>query len=469
MVKDLAAVILAAGQGTRLKSTLPKVLHRVAGIPMVEWSIKNAQAVGADPIVLVVGYGAEQVKAAIGDHVLYAIQDQRLGTAHATLQAKSLLENRARAVLVLYGDMPTLKPGTVRSLVELHLKKKPTITMLSARSTESMGFGRVVRDSAGRILEIVEEAVATPEILALTELNCGVYCFDADWLWDRLDNVPLTQPKGEYYLTDTVGMAVAEGRTVEAFTIDDITEVQGVNTRVHLARAEQILRRRINEQWMLAGVTMLDPATTYIEADVEIGVDTVIYPNTILQGQTRIGKRCIIGPNTMIRDSRVSNECRVICSILEEAIMEEGADIGPFGHLRPGAHLAAKVHMGNFGEVKASYIGQGSKLGHFCYIGDAQIGEKVNIGAGTITCNFDGQDKQRTFIESGAFIGSGTMLVAPVRIGKQAKIGAGSVVTHDVDDHTLVYGVPARSRDRNTGKEANNAEPTAHSSERTGS
>lgn len=447
-MSELAAVILAAGQGTRLKSDLPKVLHPVGGMPMVTWAIQNARALGAEPIVLVVGYKAEVLRQVIGDGVLYAYQDQQLGTGHAVLQARSLLQGRVKDVLVLYGDMPTLKAETLQRLVALHRERRPALTMLSVIAKDSMGFGRVVRGQDGRVQAIVEEAVASPEILAIRELNCGVYCFDGEWLWRRLPDIPVTPPKGEYYLTDMVSLAVADQLPVEVLTIHDVSEVQGINTRVHLAQAECILRRRINERWMLEGVTLIDPETTYIEAAVQIGRDTVIYPNTFLQGHTVIGERCTIGPNTLIRDSHIGNACRVLMSVIEEAVMEDRADVGPFGHLRKGAHLGEGVHMGNFGEVKDSYLGPGTKMGHFSYIGDSQVGRDVNIGAGTVTCNYDGVRKHRTVIGDHAFIGSGTMLVAPVTVGAGARIGAGAVVTRDVPDGALVYGVPARRHDK---------------------
>jgi len=440
----LAAVILAAGEGTRMKSSLPKVLHPVGGVPMVLWSVQSAKELGADLIVLVVGTGAEAVKEAIGDQALYAFQAERLGTGHATLQARELLQGRADVVLVLYGDMPNLRVETLSRLFALHLERRPAITLLSVRADDSMGFGRVVRDGAGRVREIVEEAVATPEIMALKELNCGAYCFDADWLWAHLPKVPVTQPKGEYYLTDTVGLAIKENQPVEVFTITDVTEVQGINTRVHLARSERILRERILERLMLEGVTVTDPASTYVEATVRVGRDTVIHPNTYLQGKTMIGERCTIGPNSIVRDTRIGDDCRVLSSVLEEAIVENRVHIGPFAHLRKGAHLGDEVHMGNFGEVKNSYLASGTRMGHFSYIGDAQVGARANIGAGAVTCNFDGLQKHPTVIQEEAFIGSGTMLVAPVTVGKGAKIGAGSVVTHDVPDGMLAYGVPAR-------------------------
>jgi bifunctional UDP-N-acetylglucosamine pyrophosphorylase/glucosamine-1-phosphate N-acetyltransferase len=414
---------------------------------MILWTVENARALGADPLVLVVGEGAEAVRATVNEGVTYAVQAERLGTGHATLQAREALVGRgADAVLVLYGDMPLLRRETLAHLVALHRERRPAITMLTVVADDSMGFGRVVRGDDGRVRAIVEEAVAAPEVLAIRELNCGVYCFDAEWLWRRLPDVPVTQPKGEYYLTDMVGLAVEDGQAVEALSIHDVAEVQGINTRVHLARSERIMRERINEALMLAGVTLVDPATTYVDATVQVGRDTVIYPNTTLQGATVIGEDCAIGPNTLIRDTRIADGCTVLASVLEGAIMDEGAEIGPYGHLRSKAHLGAGVHMGNFGEVKNSYLAPGTKMGHFSYLGDAQVGEGVNIGAGTITCNYDGQHKHPTHIGADVFVGSGTMLVAPLTVGEGAKIGAGSVVTRDVPAGALVYGVPARVR-----------------------
>jgi bifunctional UDP-N-acetylglucosamine pyrophosphorylase / glucosamine-1-phosphate N-acetyltransferase len=444
MNRPIAAVILAAGQGTRMKSAQPKVLHRVCGLPLVLWSVRNARALGAEPIVVVVGIGAEAVQKTVGPDVLYAFQAQRLGTGHAALQARELLLGQAETVLVLYGDMPNLRPETLARLVALHQERRPAITMLTVMSDDSMGFGRVVRGADGQVREIVEEAVATPEILALKELNCGIYCFNGAWLWEHLPQVPVTQPKGEYYLTDTAGLAARGGQRIEVLTIRDVSEVQGINTRVQLAQSERLMRERLNEQLMLGGVTLVDPATTYVEATVRVGQDTTLYPNTTLQGETAIGERCAIGPNSILRDTRVGNDCRVLASVLEGATLDDDAEIGPFGHLRQGAHLGEHVHMGNFGEVKNAYLAPGSKMGHFSYVGDAEVGADANIGAGAITCNYDGRRKHRTLIRAGAFIGSGALLVAPVTIGRRARIGAGAVVTHDVADRSVVYGVPAR-------------------------
>jgi bifunctional UDP-N-acetylglucosamine pyrophosphorylase/glucosamine-1-phosphate N-acetyltransferase len=451
MIKDgapesLSAVILAAGHSTRFKSHLVKVMHLLAGRPMIAYSVEIAHSLGVKRPVLVVGYGADKVREFLGHEVTFVEQSERLGTGHAVMQARLVLEGHSQAVLVLYGDMPLQRAETLCRLVELHQVSNTPVTMLTVLSDDSMGFGRILRDPHDRrVLGIVEEAVASPEQLAIRELNTGAYCFEADWLWEHLPRIRL-RPKGEYYLTDLVEMAADEGHRVQALTIDDVTEVQGINTRVHLARADAIMRRRINEGWMLNGVTLMDPETIYIEADVTIGQDTTILPNTYLAGKTTIGRDCIIGPSTWLEDTTVGDGCVIRFSVAEGAIIEDGADAGPFARLRKGAHLARGVHMGSFGEVKNSYLGPGTAMGHFSYLGDATVGEKVNIGAGTITCNFDGQRKHRTFIQDGAFIGSDTMLVAPVRVGKGSITGAGSVVTRDVPPDSVVYGVPARPK-----------------------
>ena len=341
MSKRLAAVILAAGQGPRMKSSLPKILHRVVGLPMVLWSVQSAQVLGADPVVLVVGNGAEAVKETVGDGVLYAHQAERLGTGHAALQARSLLQGNSDWVLILYGDMPNLSPETLRRLVALHEARQPAVTILSVLSDDAMGFGRIVRDREGEVKASVEEAVATPEVLAIKELNCGVYCFEADWLWQRLPDVRPTPPKDEYYLPDMIALAIEDGRPLEVLTINDVAEVQGVNTRVHLARSERILRERINERIMLGGVTLIDPDTTYIEPDVEVGPDTVIYPNTCLQGNTVVGRCCTLGPNAVLRGARIGANCRVAASVLEGTVLGDGESVGPFEHLG-GARLSGR-------------------------------------------------------------------------------------------------------------------------------
>lgn len=439
------AVILAAGQGTRMHSTLPKVLHPLLGRPLVHYAVETARRVTGTKPVVVVGHGAEAVRRALGDAADSVLQEPQLGTGHAVLQAEPLLRDQVDQVLVTYADMPLLSVETIGHLVDAQQAHSGPITLLTAVMEDPHGFGRVLRGPDGYVQAIVEEAQAGPEILAIQEQNAGVYCFSASWLWEALRRIPLS-PKGEYYLTDLVALAVADGFSVQAFGIADPTETIGINTRVHLAEAEALLRQRINRQWMLAGVTLIDPSSTYIEHGVQIGQDTTIWPNTFLQGNTTIGEGCTLGPNTIVQDTQVGNGCRVLASVLEKAVLEDHVEMGPFGHLRKGAHLAQGVHLGNFGEVKNSYLGPGTKMGHFSYIGDANIGPEVNIGAGTITCNYsmDGK-KSPTEIGRGAFIGSDTMLVAPVKIGEGAATGSGAVVTKNVPAYTLAVGVPARA------------------------
>jgi bifunctional UDP-N-acetylglucosamine pyrophosphorylase/glucosamine-1-phosphate N-acetyltransferase len=404
----LSAVILAAGQGTRMKSDLPKVLHPLVGRPMAWYVLEAVSQVTASKPVLVVGHGAEQVQKALGDRAEYVLQQPQLGTGHAVMQAEPLLRGQAELVLVVYGDMPLLTAQTLSSLVDKAQSHSGPITMLTVTTPETRGFGRILRDTNGQVSGIVEEAQATPEQLAIHELNPGVYCFRTGWLWQALKRVPLS-PKGEYYLTDLVGMAVNEGYVIQTIGMEEPSEMIGINTRQHLAQAEAFLRQR-----------------------------------TYLHGKTHIGSGCVIGPNTIIRDSQVGDHCTLLSSVLEGALLEDHVDMGPYCHLRKGAHLCAGVHMGNFGEVKNSTLGPGAKMGHFSYLGDTTTGAEVNIGAGTITCNFDGTHKFPTEIGEGAFIGSDTMLVAPVKVGEGAKTGAGAVVTKDVPPHTLAVGVPAR-------------------------
>lgn len=437
------AVILAAGQGTRMFSSVPKVLHPLLGRPMALYTIEAAQkATGARP-VLVIGHGGDQVRAALGEVADYVIQEPQLGTGHAVLQAGSLLRGRADLILVLTADMPLLTPETLASLIQAQQSHAGPLTMLTLISDNQRGFGRVIRDREGRPQAIVEEALATPEQLAIRELNASVYCIAAEWLWGALERIPIS-PKGEYYLTDLVEIAVQDGLPVQALVADEAAEAIGINNRLHLAEAAAIMRQRLNRNWMLAGVTLVDPASTYIEPGVVIGQDTVIWPNTYLQGQTVVGAGCSLGPNAIIRDSQLGDRCEVLASVVEKAVLEDEVEIGPFAHLRKGAHLAEGVHMGNFGEIKNAYLGPGTKMGHFSYVGDATIGPEVNIGAGAITCNYDGKNKHHTEIGAGVFIGSDTMLVAPLKLGDGARTGAGSVVTKDVPENSLAVGVPAR-------------------------
>jgi bifunctional UDP-N-acetylglucosamine pyrophosphorylase/glucosamine-1-phosphate N-acetyltransferase len=441
----VTAILLAAGQGTRMKSELPKVLHPVLGKPMIWHALQAAGQASTETPVVVVGHAAEKVTEYLGAMARAVVQDPQLGTAHAVMQAEGLVRGEADLVLVCYADMPLLRGDTLRQLVEKQQANDGPFSMLTVFNDDPHGFGRIIRSAGGTVQAIVEEYVATPEQLAIRELNVGAYCFRSDWLWEALKRIPKNPLKGEYYLTDAVEVAVAEGLAVQAQVMQDAAEATGINTRVHLAEVEALMRRRVNEGHMLNGVTLVDPASTYIELGVTIGRDTVIMPNTYLQGKTEIGSGNAIGPNSIIRDSRIGNRCKVLASVMEGAWLDDEVDMGPFARLRKGAHLGNHVHMGNFGEVKDSYLHEGVKMGHFSYIGNADIGSGTNIGAGTITCNYDGERKHATVIGEDAFIGSDTMLVAPLTIGDGARTGAGAVVTKDIPADTLVVGMPARA------------------------
>lgn len=439
----IATIILAAGQGTRMVSELPKVLHALNGKPLVLYSIETAEKLNSEKLVVVIGNGAEKVREAVGGRAQFALQQERLGTAHAVLAAEDGLAGFNGLVVVISADMPLLTGDTVQHLVEAQLINSGPMTLLTVHSRNPRGFGRILRDAEENVVGIIEEAQATPAQLKTDELNVGAYCFNSSWLWQALKKIKLS-PKGEYYLTDIVDIAVKEGKSVLPVLLENEEESLGINNRIHLAEAEKVMRTRVNHAYMLAGVTMTDPDLVYIQGEVKIGRDTVIHPNSVLSGTTVIGEGCEIGPNTTISDSTIGNHCHLLASVIEGALVEDNVGMGPFCHLRKGAHLGRGVHMGNFGEVKDSHLAAGVKMGHFSYIGNATIGENVNIGAGTITCNFDGENKHPTVIGENAFIGSDTMLVAPVTIGKGARTGAGAVVTHDVQDNEIVAGVPAR-------------------------
>jgi bifunctional UDP-N-acetylglucosamine pyrophosphorylase/glucosamine-1-phosphate N-acetyltransferase len=441
----VTAVLLAAGQGTRMKSDLPKVLHPLCGRPMLWHVLEALKSAATEKPVVVVGHGAEAVQKYLGESADCALQEPQLGTGHAAMQAEPLLNGKTDLVIVTYADMPLLRGETFQQLVVTQRLNPGPLTLLTIIADDPRGFGRIVRKSDGTVQAIIEEYVATPEQQQIRELNVGAYCFQADWLWDALHRIEKNPKKGEYYLTDIVEIAVQDNLPVQAVIHDDFIETIGINTRVHLAEAEAAMRLRINREHMLNGISMMNPAETYIEAGVKIGKDTLILPNTYLHGNTEVGEGNVIGPNAILRDTKIGNRCRILASVMEGAVLEDDVDIGPFARLRKGAHLKNHVHMGNFGEVKDSTLHEGVKMGHFSYIGNANIGANTNIGAGTITCNYDGERKHPTEIGEDAFIGSDTMLVAPLKLGNGARTGAGAVVTKNVPDDTLVVGMPARA------------------------
>ena len=439
-----AAVVLAAGKGTRMKSDTPKVLHRVCGREMASLVVDAARSAGFAPIVVVFSPDSGAVKEALGDQVTYVEQAEPLGSGHALRQAESAIGD-AEAVAVLYADVPLIQTTTLRRMMELHLAESASVTLLTATTQTPDGLGRITRDSSGGIVSIVEDADADGPTRAITEVNGGMYCFRGAWLWPGLSQLGASTG-GEVYLTDLVAAAVRDEATVVSMEAADARETLGVNSRSQLAEAEGILLARIRERWMASGVTMPDPATVYIGCPVELDRDTTILPNTHLTGATRIGQRCEVGPNTMISDSTVGDGCRVVASMVESSVVEDGVSIGPFSHIRPGSHLEEGVYVGNFAEVNRTRLGSGTKVPHFGYLGDASVGAGVNVGAGIVTCNYDGERKHQTVIGRGAFIGSDSMLVAPVDIGEGASTAAGSVVTKDVPPGHLAVGAPARIR-----------------------
>ncbi|MBI4301587.1 MAG: bifunctional UDP-N-acetylglucosamine diphosphorylase/glucosamine-1-phosphate N-acetyltransferase GlmU [Chloroflexi bacterium] len=450
---DWAAIILAAGKGRRMKSKTPKVLHTIAGREMLCYVSDAIKEVPLPRTWVVVGYNSAEIRQVLGNSVDYVEQTEALGTGHALLQARPLLESQVRHVLVLNGDTPLIQAETLRNIIRHHQDSGATITLLTARGLDPKGLGRVIRNASGQIVAVVEEAEIEKEGKGSDELNGGVYCFKGNWLWPELGNIPRSQ-NGEYYLTSLIVMAAESNQRIEGVNVGDPMEALGINHRFHLAQAESIVQERLRQRLMLAGVSFIHPPSAFIDANVEIGEDTVIYPNTTIAGKTQIGQGCHIGPNAIITDSVIGNGCRVQASVVEGSILEEGVDVGPFSHIRPQSHIEKGVHIGNFAEVKKSRLGKGTKMGHFSFVGDAIVGENVNIGAGAVTCNFDGIRKHETVIGNDAFIGSDSMLIAPVRVGDRAITGAGSVVNHDVPSDALAVGVPARSRRRKEGRDS---------------
>ena len=433
---NITAVILAAGQGTRMKSRQPKVLHEILGRPMIAYLLDTLKESGVDDIVVVVGHRAEAVKEALKDYgVRFVIQEPQLGTGHTVQVAMGAVPAEAATVMVLCGDAPLISGESIAALQLLHDSTGAAVTVQTIELPDGAHYGRVVRDASGQVAAVVQakDSIDRPDLLAIREINTGAYCFDATFLIDGLMKIPKSLVTGEIYLTDLIHIARQQGRGVEALIDPDWEALLGINSRAELAGATRTVKRRINARHMDQGVTLMDPEATYIESFVTIGKDTVIYPNVYLQGRTIIGENCRIEASVKIVDSVLENDVYVkMGCVITGSRIGTGADVGPWAHLRPLSDLRAGVHVGNFVEVKKSVLHEGVKAGHLTYLGDADIGAGTNVGAGTITCNYDGEKKHATVIGEGAFIGSNTALVAPVTVGAGAYVGAGSTITENV-------------------------------------
>lgn len=462
MSRQLAVVILAAGQGTRMKSERPKVLHPVAGMPMLSHVVRTATALKAFPIIAVVGHGADVVTKTIEAPFLeFVQQEKQLGTGHALVCAKNSLIHFEGDLLLLCGDVPLLQPKTLENLVSHHKKLSANLTILTAELSEPTGYGRIIRGKNG-VERIVEEKDAVPSERKIKEINTGIYLFSAPDVFKWLDRIENKNAQGEYYLTDVVAEARKSGQHVEALKVDNTEEIMGINDRIQLSAADRLMRFRINEFHQQSGVTIIDPQTTYIEPDVKIGSDTILHPGVHLRGQTQIGTQCTIEPGVVVTDCQVGNHVHIKSgSVLSESHVGDACSIGPMAHLRPGTVLKGQNKIGNFVETKKAIIGEKSQASHLSYLGDAELGKNVNIGCGTITCNYDGVNKHQTVIEDDVFVGSDTQFVAPVSIGHGSLIAAGSTITKDVpadalaiarSDQKIVDGWAAQKRKKSAKK-----------------
>lgn len=445
-MKNRFVVVLAAGQGTRMKSKLYKVMHPVMGRPMVGHVVNAALDAEASEVITITGSGADLVKDYLGDRSQYVYQEEQLGTAHAVEQAKDLLEGREGTTLVLSGDTPLLRAETLTQLMEEHEESNAKATILTALADDPHGYGRVIRAEDGSVSNIVEEKDASSEEKAVQEINTGTYCFDNEELFKTIEKVDNDNAQGEYYLPDVIEILKANNEKIGAFQLENMDEALGVNNRVALSEASALMKQRINEKHMVNGVSLIDAANTYIEASVQIGQDTVIEPGTYLKGNTVIGEDVIIGANSVIEDSELADGVEIHQSIIEGSTVGKGSDVGPHSHLRNGAELGENVHIGNYVEVKESTIGDDTKAGHHTYIGDAEVGKNINVGCGVVFANYNGKTKSKTIVGDNSFVGSNSNLVAPVELGENSFVAAGSTITEEVPDKAL--GI-ARSRQTN--------------------
>ncbi len=446
-MKPLYTLIIAAGKGTRMKSDIPKVLHPLLGKAMVEYVVRSAKDTNCSKIFMVIGYKEELMRERLKDQpVDFVIQYKQLGTAHAVMQAHKKLADKVGTLLILSGDVPLITPATLNALINYHHKTNAIATLLTTCMEDPSGYGRILRNKHGQIEGIIEESDATPEELNIKEVNCGIYCFEIKEALRHLEKIKCTNKKKEYYLTDLISLLRKEKKSVEGYITSNFSEVMGINNRSELAEAVRIMRHKILHEHMINGVTIVDPETTFIDDGISIGRDTVIYPMVSIEGESALGSHCNIYSFSRINDCIIGDRVTILSNtVIEESRVDSGAKIGPFSRMRPQSVIGENVKIGNFVEIKKSKIGKGSKASHLSYIGDAQIGEKVNIGAGTITCNYDGVRKHRTIIENEVFIGSNTALIAPVKIKRGAYVGAGSTVTKDVPPFSLIT---SRSRQK---------------------
>ncbi|MBC5638404.1 bifunctional UDP-N-acetylglucosamine diphosphorylase/glucosamine-1-phosphate N-acetyltransferase GlmU [Ornithinibacillus sp. BX22] len=445
-MKKRYAIILAAGQGTRMKSKLYKVLHPVLGKPMVQHVLEQVKAVGLEEVVTVVGFGSDKVKEHLGNDSKFALQEEQLGTGHAVMQAEELLMDKEGTTIVVCGDTPLITKETFEQLFEHHEKEGSKATILTAKAPNPFGYGRVIRNEQNEVERIVEQKDASPEELQVDEINTGTFCFDNKALFGALKDVSNDNSQGEYYLTDVIEILKEKSEKVSAYTMPNFDETLGVNDRVALAQAEKTMKRRINEYHMRNGVSIIDPENTYIQPDVVIESDVVIYPGTIIGGKSIIRENAIIGPNSEIHNCEVGENTVIKQSVATDSKIGARVNIGPFAHIRPDANIGDGAKIGNFVEIKKAELGEGSKVSHLSYIGDAKVGSNVNIGCGTITVNYDGKNKYLTTIEDDAFIGCNSNLIAPVTIGKGSYVAAGSTITKDVPSDALSV---ARARQSN--------------------
>ena len=434
------AVILAAGKGTRMKSDLPKVLHKVAGISMLEHVFRSVSAIEPEKTVTVIGHKAELVEQVLAGQTEFVRQTEQLGTGHAVMMAEPVLENLTGQTLVIAGDTPLITGESLKNLIDFHINHKNVATILTAEAANPFGYGRIVRNQHGEVIKIVEQKDASDFEQQIKEINTGTYVFDNARLFEALKNINTNNAQGEYYITDVIGIFRENGEKVGAYTLKDFDESLGVNDRVALATAERIMRRRINQQHMINGVSFVNPHATYIDVDVEIAPEVQVEANVTLKGRTKIGAETILTNGTYIVDSEIGQRAVITSSMIEESIVADGVTVGPYAHIRPGSSLAKDVHVGNFVEVKGSSIGENTKAGHLTYIGNAEVGANVNFGAGTITVNYDGQKKYKTIIGDNVFVGSNSTIIAPVELGDNSLVGAGSTITKDVPADAIALG-----------------------------